>query len=244
MRDTTCTNCGEQINGNYCSNCGQPAELKRINGRYIIEEISDFFFAHKGMLFTIKRVLISPGNSVRRFLQEDRNRFVKPITFLFITSLVYALAHYFFNIRAEEYLKHSDIEEGSTVALILSWALIEYPGYSGIITGFFLAFILKLFFRKSGYNLFEIFILMCFVTGITTLFMSVAAIIQGITHLKAVEITTYLLVIYFIWAIGQFFDRKKASSYIKVFLSYIAGSLILGILITIIGTVIDAMIKQ
>ena len=69
-----CKNCNEPVNGNYCSNCGRPATLRRVDGRYIIQEIGDFLFANKGMLYTIKRVLISPGESVREFITEDRHR--------------------------------------------------------------------------------------------------------------------------------------------------------------------------
>ena len=240
----SCKNCNEPIHGNYCSNCGQPAKLKRIDRHYIVHEIGDFLFANKGMIYTVKKVLISPGDSVRRFIAEDRHRFIKPITFLFITSLIYALVNHFFNIVAEDYYQQSDVFEDSTISLIFNWMLIEYPGYSGIITGLFMAFWIKIFFRKAGYNLFEIFVLLCFVTGITTLFISVVAVVQGVTHLKLLQISSYILVIYFVWAIGQFFDKKKASSYIKVFLSYMLGSLILGILIGVVGTFIDLVIKQ
>jgi len=239
-----CKNCNEPINGNYCSNCGQPAKLKRIDKHYIFHEIGDFLFANKGMIYTIKRVLINPGESVRRFITEDRYRFVKPITFLFITSLIYTLVNHFFNIRAEDYYQQSDILEGSTASLIFNWMLIEYPGYSNIITGLFMAFWIKIFFKKAGYNLFEIFILLCFVSGVTTLFISVVAIIQGITHLKLIQISSYIGIIYLTWAIGQFFDKTRAISYIKAFLSYILGSLILGILIGGVGAIIDIIVKH
>jgi len=240
----TCRNCNETVNWNYCPNCGQPTQLKRIDGRYLIQEIGDFFFANKGMLYTTKRVLIRPGESVKQFITEDRYRFVKPITFLFITSLVYTLINYLFGIGANDYTQQYDDLEGSTAGLIFRWMLIDYPGYSGIITGLFIALSVKMFFRKSDYNLFEIFILLCFVTGITTLFISVIAIIQGITHLKLLEYSSYFGMIYLFWAIGQFFDRKKAISYIKAFLSFILGTITLGILIGIIGTLIDILIKN
>ena len=236
-----CNNCNEYINGNYCSNCGQPAKLRRIDMYYMIQEFGDFFFANKGLLYTIKKVFVSPGESVRQFITEDRHRFVKPITFLFITSLIYTLINYLFNLRAEDFYQQSDVLKGSTVSLIINWMLIEYPGYSGIITGLFIAFWIKIFFKKAGYNLFEIFILLCFVTGITTLFISIVAIIQGITHLKLLQISSYIGAIYLIWAIGHFYDKKKAASYIKAFLSYILGSFILGILIGIVGTLIDTL---
>ena len=239
-----CKICNEPVNGNYCSNCGQPAMLKRIDGRYIISEIADFFFAHKGLMYTIKRVLISPGKSVRQFITEDRYRFVKPITFVFITSLIYTIVNYYFNITAEDYYIQQDEFEGSVISLIFHWMLIEYPGYSTIITGLFMAFWIKILFRKARYNIFEIFILLCFVTGITTLFTSVTAFIQGVTHLKLIEFSLYIGIIYYIWAIGQFFDGKKVKSYIKAFLSYALGSFVMGIFIYIIGTIIDILIKH
>jgi hypothetical protein len=237
-----CKNCNAPITGKYCSNCGKPAELRKINGQYILNEIGDFFSANKGFLYTIKKLLTTPGDAVREFIEIDRFRFVKPIAFLIITSLIYAIINQFFNIGASEFYDQSAIEEGSTTALIFDWMLIKYPGYSGIISGFFMAFWIKLFFKKSGYNIFEIFILICFVSGITTLFMSVVAIIQGLTGFKLVLSANYLGIIYFAWAIGQFFGRKKIGSYIKVLLSFLLGSVVLGFFIGIIGTLIDAFI--
>ena len=237
----TCKNCNEPLNGNYCSNCGQPAELKRIDGRYIINEIGDFLFANKGMIYTIKKVLINPGESVRRFIKEDRYRFVKPITFLFITTLVYTLACYLFHIDLKDTYQQPEIEL-PTLNLIINW-IIDYPGYSNIIVGLFIAFWIKLFFRKSDYNIFEIFILLCFITGISSLFTTVIVILQGLTHLSLIHIATFTDIIYCAWAIGQFFNKKKAAGYIKALLSYTLGFLIFGILVAIIAVLIDIMIN-
>ena len=220
-----CRNCEEPFVGNYCPNCGQPAKLRKIDKHYVIQEIGDFLFAHRGMLYTIKQILIRPGKSVRQFIIEDRCRFVKPITFLFMTALIYALASNLFHIEAP--LLYEGPE--SMIGLMLNW-LKENLGYMHIIVGLFVAFWTKIFFRKSGYNLFEIFTFLCFVLGITTLFHSVVVIIQGITHLKLIQISIPIGVIYIIWAYGQFFDKKKAASYIKAFLSYILGLLTFGIL--------------
>jgi len=239
----TCKNCNEIVDLNYCPNCGKPVKLNRIDGKYIIQEIVEFFFANKGMLYTIRKVLINPGDSVRQFIAEDRHRYVKPITFILITSLIYALVNHLFSIKAEDIYQQSEMFVGS-VSVIFNWMLIDYPGYSSIITGFFVAFWIKLFFKKYGYNIFEIFILICFVSGVTTIITTIVAIIQGITHLKLIETTSYLLMGYFIWAIGQFFDRKKISSYIKVFISFILGSFVLGFIMVVVGTIIDVIKYQ
>jgi RNA polymerase subunit RPABC4/transcription elongation factor Spt4 len=239
----TCRNCNEAVNWNYCPNCGQPAKLKRIDGNYIIHEIKDFLLANKGMMYTIKRVLISPGDSVRHFLTEDRYRFVKPITFLFITSLIFTLVCHFFHFAAEDfYLQQPEIEIPTT-NLLINW-IIDYQGYASIIIGLFLAFFVKLFFRKSKSNLFEIFILLCFISGITSLFSSVIFILQGLTGISLTNTSVLITMIYSVWAIGQFFDKRKAASYIKAFLSCVLGFLIFGILVAFVGMFIDLVIKQ
>jgi len=187
------------------------------------------------MVYTIKNVLISPGDSVRQFITEDRYRFVKPITFLFITALIYALVSTQFNVKTSNY----DGPEG-VISVIMNW-LIGNPGYLNTIIVLFVAFWIKIFFKKAGYNFFEIVILLCFVFGITTLFDSVAIFFQGITHLNLIQTSMSIGVIYATWAIGQFFDKKRAASYTKAFLSYLLGVLTLGFLIAV-AAIIETVI--
>ena len=196
-----------------------------------MREIGDFFLANRGMVYTIKNISIRPGESVRQFISEDRYRFVKPVTFLLITALVYTLV---------KNLSHFELSiyEGTEgiVGLIMNW-LMNHNGYLLLIVGLFVAFWVKLFFRKAGYNLFEIFILFCFAFGISTLFNSVVVIIQWITHLKLINISVVIAAIYNTWAIGQFFGTKKMSNYIKAFLSYALGFVTFGFLIGVVATI-------
>jgi len=238
-----CKNCNEPLNGNYCSNCGMPATLKRIDGRYIVQEIGDFFLANRGMLYTIKNILISPGKSVRAFIAEDRYRFVKPITFLFITSLVYTLVCYLCHIGADDFYLQP-LPEGMelrTFKLVMSW-MISYSGYSQIISGLLVAFLIKIFFRKTGYNIFEIFILLCFVSGISALYSCFVVVAQSLTHLDLLHITGLISMIYYAWAIGQFFDKRRMSSYIKAFISCLLGYFLFGVMVAFITVFIDLII--
>jgi hypothetical protein len=240
MQTTKCKNCNDPIIGNFCPNCGQSAVLKRINRQYIVHEIKDFFFANKGMIYTVKKMLVNPGGSTKQYISENRFLFVKPITFLIITSLIYTLISYLFGFTVDDFhvVDDATFEYAPTAARILEWMVIDYPGYANIIMAFFIAFWIKLFFRKAGYNIFEIFILLCFITGITTLYTSLTVVVQGITHWNLVYSAGFIAVIYTIWAIGHFFDKKKVKSYIKATLSYLLGWLVFGIIIAII-TAID-----
>ena len=237
-------NSKKPISGNRCSNCGQSTKPTRINGRYIIREIVDVLSADRGILYTIKRILLSPGKSIRHYITEDRSRYVKPITFVIITSLIYAVINYFFGVKDNTFTspfiqinaENSPIIENMVDLLQRNFA------YSNMLIGLFTAFWLRLLFRKYGYNLFEIFVLLCFLLGVSTLFFSIGIIFENVTDLNVIRISNSISGIYLIWASGQFFDKKKVASYIKTFCSYILGGATFGALTILFGFLIERII--
>jgi len=239
MEENICKNCDCQTNGNYCSNCGHPVKLKKIDRDHIIHEIKDAIFADKGFLYTTKKVLLTPGDSVKYYITEDRSRFVKPITYILITSLIYALVTNLFKI---DYLAQLDTSETTPTMNSISRWMMDNHGYTSIIINFFMAFWIKLFFKKYGYNLFEIYILLCYVGGIEVLLVSVASIFLTLIHVENLLFLNYSSMIFSVWAIGQFFDKNKAKSYIKAFFSYILGIFVIGI-IAFLGAIIEFLIR-
>jgi len=238
----SCKNCNELINGNYCSNCGQPAKLKRIGGHYIVYEIRDTLFVDGSFWYTIKKMITRPGESVRKYVSEDRSRLMKPISFLIISSLIYTVVMHFFQI---DYFTQFDVSQTQTPTMMqISHWMIENRGYTSLIVGLSMAFWIKLFFRKSDYNIFEIFILLCFASGINALWMSVFIFIQRLLQLDLFIVSFSVHLIYYCWAIGQFFDKKKAGSYIKAILSYFVGVIVLCFIISAIGIVIDLIVRN
>jgi hypothetical protein len=235
-----CKNCNTEVNLNYCHNCGQPVILKRINGHYIIHEIEHVLHFEKGILYTIRELLIRPGENVRLFISESRSRLVKPIIFIIVTSLVYTLINHLFHIE-DGYIMYSE-EKKSSTASIFKWVQNHY-GYSNIIMGIFIAFWAKIFFRKSEYNFYEILILLCYVMGMGMLIYSLFALLQGITHIDLMQIGAIIGIAYCSWAIGQFFDKKKPGSYLKAFTSYMLGSITFMLAAILLGYLIDLFIK-
>jgi hypothetical protein len=236
-----CKSCNTELKLNFCPNCGQPTKLNRIDGQYILSEIGSVLNFDKGILFTIRELLIRPGQSVRNFISEDRNRLVKPIIFIIITSLIYSLINHFFQIE-DGYVKYEEVKQ-STTGYIFKWIQDHY-GYANIIMGIFIAFWTKLFFRKYNYNLFEILILLCFVMGIGMLIYSTFALVQGLIQIDLMQIAGVFGFIYSAWAIGQFFDKSKFSNYVKAFFSYFLGFLTFSVSAVLIGILIDLIIKN
>jgi hypothetical protein len=236
-----CKDCNTEVNLNYCPNCGQPVYLKRIDGHYITHEIEHILHFEKGIFYTIRELLLQPGDSVRHFLSENRSRLVKPIIFIVVTSLIYTLINHFFHIE-DGYVKLDEAQK-STTGIIFKWIQDHY-GYSNMIMGAFIAFWTKVFFNKYNYNFFETLILLCFVMGMGMLFFSVFAIFQGLTHIDLMPVAGVLGIAYLTWAIGQFFDKKKAISYVKGFASYILGMISFMLIVILLGTSIDLLVNQ
>ena len=235
-----CTNCNSNLHGEFCSNCGQSQELKRINGQYIFSEISSVLNFDKGILYTIKELLIRPGISVRKFILEDRKRLVRPIIFIIITSLIYTIAQQWLNFE-DGYVNFSGEDDSATVA-IFSWIQKNY-GYSNILMAIFIAFWIKVFFRKYDYNFFEILILLCFVMGIGMLIYTAFAVFDNLTSLKTLQIGGIIGFLYSAWAIGRFFDKDKKINYLKGLVSYFLGFLTFSLGAIALGTLIDMVLK-
>ncbi|WP_454881016.1 DUF3667 domain-containing protein [Sphingobacterium detergens] len=85
---TKCKNCETSIISNFCPNCGQPAVLKRIDAHYIAHEIEHVLHFERGILYTIRELVTTPGKNIRNYISENRSRLVKPIIFIIVTSLI------------------------------------------------------------------------------------------------------------------------------------------------------------
>ena len=237
----SCIYCTHELKGNYCSNCGQAAKIKRIDGHYVKHEIEHVLHFEKGILLTIKELLIRPGQNVREFIDKDRSKLVKPIIFIIVASLIYTLISHFFHIE-QGYVNY-DSSENSTTTLIFNWVQNHY-GYGNIIMGVFIAFWLKIFFKKYEYNFFELLILLCFVLGMGMLIFSVFALLEGLTKVNLMKISGMVAVLYCVWAIGQFFDKNKAANYFKAMAAYLLGMITFSISAMLIGVLIDFLIKS
>jgi hypothetical protein len=236
-----CKSCNIELTSKYCPNCGQPGQLKRIDGHYLIHEIEHVLHFERGILYTIRELIANPGQNIRNYLSENRSRLVKPIIFIIVTSLIYSTCSNFFHIE-DGYVNYLDNHK-STTSAIFKWIQGHY-GYANIIMGVFIALWTKLFFRKHKLNIFEILILLCFVIGMGMLIYSVFIIIQGLTHFNLMQTAGIVGFVYTTWAIGQFYEKGKVVNYVKAFFAYILGMLTFSLAAIITGMLTDIVIKH
>jgi hypothetical protein len=74
----TCKNCHQTYTGNYCNNCGQPADTHKINIHYLWHDIQHgLFHFDKGVTYTAKQLFTRPGHSIREFIEGKRVKHIK-----------------------------------------------------------------------------------------------------------------------------------------------------------------------
>ena len=118
MGTNICKNCNYQTNDDFCSKCGHPVKLKKIDKDLVIQEIKSTLFTDKGFFYTTKRIFLSPGDSVRHYITEDRSQYVKPVTYLIITALIYTLISHFLKL---DFLSQIKTSEFSTMNYFKMW---------------------------------------------------------------------------------------------------------------------------
>lgn len=214
--------------------------LDRIDGKYVRNEIISILNFDKGIFYTIKEIFLRPGKTIREFLLYDRKRLVKPILFIIITSLIYTVISQYFQIE-QQYIQQNGIES-SAIGKLIEW-IQEHYGYANIMIGFFIAFFIKLFFRKFDYNFYEILILLCFTQGIEMLIFSIFSLIQGVFSVELFQIGGLLAFVYVTFAIADFYGKTKVKNYFKSFVAYMLGMIFFFVTVILIGLIIDMIIK-
>ena len=234
----TCKNCGEEISGNYCSNCGQKTKIDRINAKYILSEIPNTFFQiDAGLFFTIKEFFIRPGNSIREYLEGKRKNYIRPISYVLLLSTFYALVA---NLVSETTFLGEVVLgmlEGGTssgsdpfLSSVLTW-IAENHAYSTVLFLPFFSISSLISFKKYEYNFFEHFVINAYITGQQAIIYSFFVLVQYIGNIDFYYYPIISLSLsngFAFWTFIQLFSPAgKISSFLRTLMSYILCYLII-----------------
>lgn len=238
----SCQNCGQNIIGNYCSNCGQTVSVEKIDKNYAKGEFLNLIGYEKGFLYTFKELLLRPYQNISTYLKTNRSKLTKPLTFLILSSVIYTLITSYLQSTIENEEKFKKIYGNSSIITFFNWVQGNY-GYANILMLIFIAFWIKVFFKKYNFNFYEIIVILCFVVGESMLLLSLEPIVSKFLKIPILNSIIYLLVFAYIsFSIGSIFERKF-SNYFKAFSAYIVGMFSFGILATIIAIIYDLTTK-
>ena len=219
---------------NISSINNEARQIKRIDFHYLVHEVEHVIHFERGFLYTVREILLRPSETIKTFLLSDRSKLTKPIIFVILCSLFYTLLNSFFNLEEDYGSAAENIMPA--VAGMLKWIQSHY-GYANLIMLIFIAPWIKLFFRNSPYNFWEMVVMLCYVNGISMLFATLFGILELVLNIKVLMVGILLATGYTIWAIGQFFNKKDALTYIKAFFAYWIGYLTFMIVMMVLAVV-------
>ncbi len=191
-KDTTCKNCGQAVTNNFCSNCGQTANTPRLTGKMMWREFLRVYInLDKGLIFTMKRMLFNPGLAPLDYVQGKRVSYMKPLTFIAISSAGAKAAVKNFKEDFDPYFDIREVPE-TLLSMILVGTIVT-----------------KMFLRDKRYNFWEILTLQVFIhfvfvvaTGLFT-FLVPNVLLNNLFYCMPPLYAMYICVAY--W---EFFDLK------------------------------------
>lgn len=224
----TCVNCQHTFDGKYCPKCGAQHHVAKINITYLITEILKVFMLEKGIFLTIRDFLLYPGRSAGIYLYQNRKKYVSPLVFLLVTSLIYSVINKIFHVEdtivVDMEINTHDHRSAKLTNDSMKWIQDNY-GYANILMSIFIAFFIWIFFRKKQLNYFEILSAMCYFMGIGMLFFTFSALVKVIGGINTFTTGSILMLVYITVAIASIFKPVRFSYYIKALVAYLLGFL-------------------
>lgn len=82
-----CLNCETEVVGKYCHNCGQPTTTHRLSLKHFLAHdlLHGFFHLDKGILYTMKNILLRPGFLAKEYIAGKRAGHFNIATLLLLT---------------------------------------------------------------------------------------------------------------------------------------------------------------
>lgn len=93
MHDNSrCINCERAVTGaeqKFCPNCGQPTPVHRIDWHFLGHELEhSVLHMDRGILYSLKQLMLRPGKVLRDYIEGRRGNQVKPLLLITMMSAV------------------------------------------------------------------------------------------------------------------------------------------------------------
>lgn len=249
-----CQHCNNDIDANFCSNCGQK-RYKRIDKKYVLDEVQ-YVLVHtnKGFLYSVKNIIKSPGKTAHNFIIGDRVNHYKPLLLVFLLSSIATFLGYKV-LNMNEMMSASFAEQHINSAFMndVMALLSSYTSFLYLLLIPLFALCTKIAFSNWGQNYYEHIIMNSYIISFYMIFSIV--IVYPIlyffksdphTFLQISLASTLAIPVIIIWFFKHFYAHKSITTIIwrslfSVVLAAVAYFIL--IMIAMVGGFIYAAIK-
>ena len=228
-----CLNCDHAYKGNFCPECGQKSDEKRITATVLLMDLLHFFtHLENGFLFTSWSYLVRPGKSALDYISGIRKKYQKPVSYFLIWTGLFILLHNYiiqynqFHLDSDSLKSLEKMDEGNLFFRIhFTVFIIPVLLMSSLVIYFVLA--------KPKFNLIEILVSCLYGTGTYFMLSLFSDLIFGVLfHLNILSFNvflwqTILSAVYNFWFTFDFFSRIEIKN---LWIRLITTSILISIL--------------
>lgn len=210
-----CKNCGATVQDNYCGHCGQKATVGKLTTAQVGQELfNNLLQIDHGFWYTCKELFVRPGASIREYLQGQRVKHVKPITYVLALWTIYFVLsrltdqNTWMDDILNGWLRHEDGEtESSRSTQVMIW-FSKNLTYTTLLLLPVFSLASYLSFLRAGWNYMEHFVLNTYITGQQAILYLLIMLLNTIEGLpRILDFSGFLAFGYTIWVYRQFFPK-------------------------------------
>lgn len=207
----TCKNCGQPVEGKYCSHCRQDVHTARLTWKEIAQQVRHATVdVDKGFFFTIREMFLRPGETLRNYLEGKRVNYSNPFFFVLLTAGFASLLFMTYDVPLP--VQSMNLERIERLNPLVAQKYF-------VLVGTFFVVMLSvsdwMFYRNAGLNAAEFLVVNAFQAGqvlvITLLFFPILFIQDRYVDPGAVNtgVRTFLkalIFLYLVWSRWQLFS--------------------------------------
>lgn len=212
-----CTNCGATLGGAYCGHCGQ-RRRGRLHAGEILGEAADLLFSLDSKLWhTVAALFRRPGEVAREYIAGRRARYVNPFKYCLVMVAGYLLIGAILGADPSERLRVSFTRGGEVPAWIGEAQVFLRRNLNNVI--FFalpiFAGVLRLLFRRAGYNYAEHYAFVLFTMGQVFLVGLLLTPLARWSPSSALAVRWLFHLVFFTWAAMVFYDQRNLGGFLR-----------------------------
>jgi hypothetical protein len=221
----------------------------RISMQTIYESILAIFNFEKGLSFTIKNLLVSPGQTLNNYLfTAERSKHIKPMSFLLlmVTIATFLTFQLIKSSSPEVGNEINDVMAGTSINLgngvppklneaitIFNQLVLKYYHIFQIVKIPFFALATFWLFGKKKFNYAEHLIINSFIIGMTT-FLFIVIYPIALILMKAFTVLLTITIIYMFVAYILVFEEKNWKGFLKAIGCYFLATILHTSLVTLV----------
>lgn len=207
---TYCKNCESQVQGSYCSLCGQKTSISKVTFKETFQDLFDAIFSIEApLIITLKTLVLNPGKLFTEYLAGKRKKYYKPVTFFILMTVIYLIIHGI--IKYDPFGSNLiQVTDPTSSKLLLKARDFFLMNIDKLLFAFVLSLglILKLFFYRKN-TLAEFLAISFYLLGMYTILTTLNMFYIRFINNSFQGIHIVAMIFYFIYAMVSFYKVNK-----------------------------------